>query len=67
MNRVKRPNVARMTEQSEKFVNAARALGAHESEAKFDAALAKVARHKPPLVAPLEKPRQGRGARKAST
>jgi hypothetical protein len=34
--------------QTEKFIEAARALECDESEERFDAALAKVARHKPP-------------------
>lgn len=33
--------------QSERFIEAARKLGCDESEANFEAALKKVARHKP--------------------
>ena len=33
--------------QSDHFIEAARSLGCDESEEQFDAALAKVARHKP--------------------
>jgi hypothetical protein len=35
-------------EQGRRFVEAARALGCDESEERFDAALKKVAAHKPP-------------------
>jgi hypothetical protein len=40
------------TEQSRAFIEAARALGCEEDEAKFNAALGKVARHKPQQEAP---------------
>jgi hypothetical protein len=36
------------TEQGNKFIEAARALGCDESEERFAAALRKVAAHKPP-------------------
>jgi hypothetical protein len=36
--------------QNEAFAEAARELGCDESEARFDAALKKVARHKPPIT-----------------
>jgi hypothetical protein len=42
------------TNQSEAFVKAARELGCDEDPAHFDAALKKVARHKPPPDAPPE-------------
>jgi hypothetical protein len=34
--------------QSDVFIDAARSLGCDESEERFDAALKKIARHKPP-------------------
>jgi hypothetical protein len=45
---VKKPKTApKLLSQSKAFVQAARALCCDESEERFDAALAKVARHKP--------------------
>jgi hypothetical protein len=41
--------------QSAKFVEAARALGCDEDEEKFNAALGKVARHKPSPKSDLSK------------
>jgi hypothetical protein len=38
--------------QSKRFVEAARELGCEEDEAKFNAALGKVARHKPAQKGP---------------
>ena len=42
------------SEQGKKFEAAARTLGCDEDEEKFNAALGKVARHKPPPDAPKE-------------
>lgn len=42
----KKAIIVERSHQSEKFIDAARALGADESEAHFDVTLAKVARHK---------------------
>ncbi len=42
-----------LSEQSKQFIDAARALECDESEERFDAALAKVARHKPPGAATM--------------
>ncbi len=41
-------------DQGKMFIDAARALGCDEDETKFNAALGKVARHKPPPDAPKE-------------
>jgi hypothetical protein len=41
--------------QSQRFVEAAQALGCDESEANFEAALKKVARHKPVADKPAPK------------
>jgi hypothetical protein len=41
----KKAIITERSPQSEKFIEAARALGADESEEHFDAMLAKVARH----------------------
>jgi hypothetical protein len=43
-----------ITHQGKSFIDAARALGCDESEERFDAALKKVARHKPPPEHPKE-------------
>lgn len=42
--------------QSEKFEKAAREAACDESESNFDAALKKVAAHKPPSDPPITKP-----------
>jgi hypothetical protein len=44
---MKEPPKNTQTEQGQRFIDAARALGCEEDEAKFNAALGKVARHKP--------------------
>ena len=53
--------------QHKRFVEAARALGSDESEANFDAALKKVATHKPPKDredgSPLSKPKSSKKGR----
>ena len=41
-------------DQGRAFIEAARALEADESEENFNAALAKIARHKPPAYPPKE-------------
>ena len=46
MNRNK--DTVRLTEQGKKFTDAARSLECDESEERFDAALRKIAAHKPP-------------------
>ena len=45
-----------ITDQGRRFVDAAHALGCDESEEHFNAALAKVARHKPDKHSPLGRP-----------
>jgi hypothetical protein len=50
--------------QPDRFVEAARALGCDEDEAKFNAALGKVARHKPPPDPPkASAPKKDKAAR----
>ncbi len=51
-------------EQHERFIEAARALGCDEDEARFNAALGKVARQKPTPRAPKEpKPARSKTAK----
>jgi hypothetical protein len=50
---LKKDNVT-ASSQSQRFINFAREIETDESEERFDAALAKVARHKPPPDAPKE-------------
>jgi len=45
--------------QTEKFKAVARALGCDESEKRFDAALAKVAQHKPARKPPIARQSKG--------
>jgi hypothetical protein len=47
-------NKKSQTEQSQRFIEAARAIGCDEDPAHFDEILKKVARHKPPPKAPPE-------------
>ena len=47
MGRAEKQKVARLSEQGKEFVNAARVLECDKSEERFDAALKKVAAHKP--------------------
>jgi hypothetical protein len=46
MAREQKSRTAKLPEQSEKFISAARSLACDESEEHFDTALAKVAAHK---------------------
>lgn len=50
-------------DQARKFIDAARELGCDEDESHFEAALKKVARHKPPhdKSAELKQPKDGKG------
>jgi hypothetical protein len=47
MDRDKTAKKGTLSEQGQKFIETARALGCDESEERFNEVLAKVARHKP--------------------
>jgi hypothetical protein len=47
-----RKSITDQTAQSKAFIEAARKAGCSEDEAVFDENLKKIARHKPPAVAP---------------
>jgi hypothetical protein len=49
-------NKKTQSEQSQRFIKAAREAGCSEDEAVFDENLKKIARHKPPTAPPMRSP-----------